>query len=125
MTEDRNRYTALITGGSSGLGFEMAKQLYYFLQAQADPQGFLHNIMSDPLGEGLKPFLLILKKEALMRLEGALQLNEQCKALLDRPNAPKYLQSTAENDRIVLSALLPETIRGRAVAESEPEQDEE
>lgn len=30
-----------------------------------------------------------------------------------------------ENDRIVLSALLPETIRGRAVAESEPEQDEE
>ena len=29
-----------------------------------------------------------------------------------------------ENDRIVLSALLPETIRGRAVAESEPEQDE-
>ena len=27
MTEDRNRYTALITGGSSGLGFEMAKQL--------------------------------------------------------------------------------------------------
>ena len=30
-----------------------------------------------------------------------------------------------ENDRIALSALLPETIRGRAVAESEPEQDEE
>ena len=30
-----------------------------------------------------------------------------------------------ENDRIVLSALRPETIRGRAVAESEPEQDEE
>ena len=30
-----------------------------------------------------------------------------------------------ENDRIVLSALLPETIRGRAVAEAEPEQDEE
>lgn len=87
---------------------EMAKQLYYFLQAQADPQGFLHNIMSDPLGEGLKPFLLILKKEALMRLEGALQLNEQCKALLDRPNAPKYLQSTAENDRIVLELLQQE-----------------
>ncbi|MBO4378652.1 MAG: UvrD-helicase domain-containing protein, partial [Clostridia bacterium] len=87
---------------------DMAKQLYYFLQAQADPQGFLDRTMEDPLGDGLKPFLLLLKKEALMRIEGALQLNDQCKALLERPNAPKYLQSTVENDRIVLEGLQQE-----------------
>jgi regulator of extracellular matrix RemA (YlzA/DUF370 family) len=29
-----------------------------------------------------------------------------------------------ENDRIVLSALLPETIRGRAIAENDADQEE-
>ena len=84
---------------------DIAKQLYYFLQAQADPKGFLNKTMEDPLGEGLKPYLMILKREALMRVEGAMQLNQQCKALLERPNAPKYLQSTVENDEIVLKVL--------------------
>lgn len=87
---------------------EMAKQLYYFLQAQSDPQGYLTKVMLDPLGEGLKPFLLLLRKEALMRVEGALQLNEQCKLLLQRPKSPKYLESTAENDKLVLELLQQE-----------------
>ena len=91
----------------------MARQLYDFLRAQADPQAWLDEKLSDPTGKGLQPFLLLLKKESLMRLEGARQLSEQCLHLLELPGAPDYLAATAENDRLLLDSLAEEIRAGR------------
>ena len=84
---------------------EMARQLYTFLRAQAEPQQWLSQHMADPAGAGLAPFLLLLRKEALMCLEGAEQLNEQCLHLLDLPGAPVHLLPTAQADQALLSEL--------------------
>ena len=84
---------------------EMARQLYDFLRAQADPHAWLTEKMADPAGAGLQPYLLLLRKEAMMHLEGARQLNSQCFKLLELPAAPDYLAATAENDRLLLDAL--------------------
>lgn len=84
---------------------EMARQLYDFLRAQADPQAWITEKMADPAGAGLQPYLLLLRKEARMHLEGAKQLNAQCFKLLDLPGAPDYLAVTAESDRLLLDAL--------------------
>ena len=83
---------------------EMARQLYTFLRAQADPEAWLSH-MADPAGAGLAPFLLILRKEALLCLEGAEQLNDQCLRLLELPGAPVHLLPTAQADQALLAAL--------------------
>ena len=84
---------------------EMARQLYTFLRAQADPEAWLTQHMADPAGAGLAPFLLILRKEALLCLEGAEQLNDQCLRLLELPGAPVHLLPTAQADQALLAAL--------------------
>ena len=84
---------------------DMARQLYTFLRAQADPEAWLTQHMADPAGAGLVPFLLILRKEALLCLEGAEQLNDQCLRLLDLPGAPVHLLPTAQADQALLAAL--------------------
>lgn len=84
---------------------EMARQLYTFLRAQADPEAWLSQHMADPAGAGLAPFLLILRKEALLCLEGAEQLNDQCLRLLELPGAPVHLLPTAQADQALLAAL--------------------
>lgn len=53
----------------------------------------------------LAPFLLILRKEALLCLEGAEQLNDQCLRLLELPGAPVHLLPTAQADQALLAAL--------------------
>lgn len=91
---------------------DMARELYYFLRAQADPQDWLAQHTADPAGKGLVPFLLILRKEALLRLEGATQLNEQCFHLLELPGAPVHLLPTAQADEALLSAISQELRAG-------------
>ena len=61
---------------------DMARQLYQFLRAQADPHGWMDRVLDDPAGKGMKPCENILRRECLMRLEGAMQLSAQCRRLL-------------------------------------------
>ncbi|MBQ9195599.1 MAG: UvrD-helicase domain-containing protein [Clostridia bacterium] len=84
---------------------DMARELYSFLRAQADPHGWIEEKLSDPAGEGLEPFLLLLRKEAMMSLEGADQLCRQALSLTERPGGPDYLATTLENDRALIDAL--------------------
>lgn len=91
---------------------DMARELYYFLRAQADPEAWLAQHTADPAGDGLEPFLLILRKEALLRLEGAAQLNEQCFHLLELPGGPAHLLPTAQADEALIAALTDELRAG-------------
>ena len=84
---------------------EMARELYQFLRSQADPKGWIAEKMADPAGEGLKPFLLLLRKEALMSLEGASQLCRQALQLAEMPGGPDYLAVTLESDMVLIDAL--------------------
>jgi len=87
---------------------DMLRQLYSFLRAQADPAGWLEQKLADPAGKGLEPYLLLLRKEALMQLEGASQLCDQCLRLLTRPGAPDFLIPTFENDKLLIQAMQEE-----------------
>lgn len=91
---------------------EMARELYAFLRAQADPEGWLKEKMADPAGQGLQPYLLLLRKEALMRLEGAGQLCDQATRLTEQPGGPDYLAPTLESDRAIIDALSQEIRQG-------------
>ena len=84
---------------------EMARELYSFLRAQADPKHWVEKKMADPAGAGIKPFLVLLQKEALMHLEGARQLCDQCLRIAEQPGGPDYLGPTIENDRILVESL--------------------
>lgn len=92
---------------------DMARQLYDFLRAQADPKGWIAEKLKDPAGSGLKPFENILKKECLLRLEGAMQLCTQCEKLLNLPGAPDYLSITTDNDRALIETLWNDAKEGR------------
>ena len=83
----------------------MARQLYQFLRAQADPESWLQEKLKDPAGEGIRPYLLLLQKEAMMHLEGAEQLCRQCLQIAERPDGPDYLAQTFESDRMIIEAL--------------------
>lgn len=104
QSEDANAQ-ALVNQYQDAQIVDMARQLYTFLRAQAEPQQWLSQHMADPAGAGLGPFLLLLRKEALMCLEGAEQLNDQCLHLLDLPGAPVHLLATAQADQALLAAL--------------------
>ena len=84
---------------------EMARELYEFLRAQADPDAWLQDKMTDPAGEGLQPALILLRKEALLRIEGAKQLCAQALALCGQAGGPDYLAITLESDQALLDAL--------------------
>ena len=91
---------------------DMARNLYNFLRAQERPREWLQKCLSDPSGAGLKPFLNILRRECLMRLEGAQQLNEQCFLLLDLPGAPVHLEATARADQEILKEMDAQVRKG-------------
>ena len=91
---------------------DMAREMYAFLRSQADPKGWLAEKMADPAGEGIKPFLLLLRKEALMSLEGASQLCDQALRLTEKPGGPDYLGVTLDSDRMVLDSLVQEIRAG-------------
>ena len=93
----------------------MARDLYAFLRAQADPSHWLEEKLADPAGEGAKPYLLLLRKEALMSLEGAMQLCDQGLKVTEQPGGPDYLSSTLENDRLIVESLAAEIRADRPV----------
>ena len=86
-----------------------ARQLYTFLRAQAEPEKWLKVHMADPAGKGLRPFLLLLRKEALMNLEGAQQLCDQCEKLTALPGL-EYLAETVDADAALIE-LMQKSIR--------------
>ncbi|MBQ7455148.1 MAG: UvrD-helicase domain-containing protein, partial [Clostridia bacterium] len=96
---------ALVRQYADGEIVDMARQLYSFLRAQEEPWAWAESKLADASGAGLEPFLLLLRKECLMRLEGAQQLLSQCERLLTLPGAPDFLEATLQNDREVLNAL--------------------
>ncbi len=112
QSEDADAQALLRQYGDAQI-VDMARQLYNFLRAQADPHGWMEKVLADPAGRGMKPFEDILRRECLMRLEGAIQLSAQCKKLLTLPRAPMHLEATAENDRQVLEMLASEVRAGR------------
>ena len=84
---------------------EMVKELHTFLRAQENPEIWLKKCLADPAGAGLEPFLQILRRECMMRLEGARQLNAQCFKLMELPGAPVHLEVTAQADRDLIDML--------------------
>jgi len=106
---------ALRTQYSDAQIVDMAQQLYTFLRAQADPWGWMTQHLRDDDAHALHPYLLLLRKECLMRLEGALQLNDQCQALLSLPGAPEHLAVTADADRMILEEMAKQAREGSAL----------
>lgn len=102
---------ALVTQYGDAQIVDMARELYGFLRAQADPAGWIEEKMADPAGKGLDPYLLLLRKEALMRLEGAGQLCDQALRIAERPGGPDYLAASLETDKALIDAMYQE-IRG-------------
>ena len=94
---------------------DMARQLYGFLRAQAEPKAWLEEKLRDPAGAGVDPFLLLLRKEALLQLEGAAQLCRQSLALTERAGGPDYLAQTLESDLIILETLYSDLRAGHPV----------
>lgn len=90
---------------------QMARQLHTFLRAQEDPEDWLDRFMRDPAGEGLRKSMLLLRKEALMLLEGAQQLCDSSIGICRLAGGPDYLADTFENDRMIVRTL-QDTIRG-------------
>ena len=97
--------TALVEQYTDSQIVGMARQLYTFLRAQADPEGWLEEKMRDPAGEGIAACMLLLRKEALMLLEGARQLCERNLQTAELPGGPDYLASAFEGDRDIVEAL--------------------
>lgn len=95
---------------------EMTQHLYTFLRAQADPWGWMDKHLRDDDMHALQPYLLLLRKECMLRLEGALQLNAQCEALLNLPGAPEHLSVTMEADRLILQTLMQQAREGAALS---------
>ena len=109
---DENDDISLRSQYSDAQIVDMAQQLYTFLRAQADPWAWLDAHLNADDAHALQPYLLLLRKECLMRLEGALQLNAQCEALLSLPGAPEHLAVTADADNLILETLMQQAREG-------------
>jgi len=109
---DENDDVCLRSQYSDAQIVDMAQQLYTFLRAQADPWAWLDAHLQQDDAHALHPYLLLLRKECMLRLEGALQLNDQCEALLSLPGAPEHLFVTAEADRLILKTLMEQARAG-------------
>ena len=109
---------ALVTQYGDAQIVDMARELYGFLRAQADPAGWIEEKMADPAGKGLEPYLLLLRKEALMRLEGAGQVCDQALRIAERPGGPDYLAATLETDKALIDAMYQEIRGGMNVGEA-------
>ena len=107
---------ALVTQYGDAEIVAMARELYDFLRAQAAPRAWLDQVLDDPAGAGMQPYLLLLRKEALMSLEGAAQLNRQCLALAEQPGGPDYLTPALESDAALVEALDEQLREGRGAA---------
>lgn len=84
----------------------MAQQLYSFLRAQEKPWEWLDEHLQTDDAHALQPFLLLLRKECLLRLEGAQQLCDQCEHLLELPGAPQHVAVTVEADKMLINELV-------------------
>ena len=91
---------------------DMAQQLYTFLRAQANPWEWLEQHILPDDRHALHPFMLLLRKECMMRLEGAMQLNSQCEALLSLPGSPEHLYVTVEADKMLIESLMQQAREG-------------
>lgn len=92
---------------------DMARELYAFLRAQAAPRAWLEEKLKDPAGAGMQPYLLLLRKEALMQLEGAAQLCLQSLRITEQPGGPDYLAPTLESDQAIVETLAADIRAGR------------
>ena len=97
---------------------EMAQQLYNFLRAQEKPWEWLEKHLRDDDAHALNPFLLLLRKECLMRLEGAQQLCDQCEKLLTLPGAPEHVGVTVEADKMLIEQLVMQARRGELAGQT-------
>lgn len=96
----------------------MAQQLYTFLRAQEKPWEWLENHLQTDDAHALQPFLLLLRKECLMRLEGAQQLCDQCEYLLSLPGAPQHVAVTIEADKMLIEDLVHQARKGTLIGQS-------
>ena len=96
----------------------MAQQLYTFLRAQEKPWEWLENHLQTDDAHALQPFLLLLRKECLMRLEGAQQLCDQCEYLLSLPGAPQHVAVTIEADKMLINDLVQQARKGTLIGQS-------
>jgi len=94
---------------------DMAQQLYHFLRAQEKPWEWLQTHLQQDDAHALQPFILLLRKECLMRLEGAQQLCRQCEYLLTLPGAPAHLDVTVEADKMLIDQLTAEARKGTLI----------
>ena len=97
---------------------QMAQQLYAFLRAQEKPWQWLDAHLNTDDAQALDPFILLLRKECLMRLEGAQQLCDQCEQLLTLPGAPQHVGVTVEADRMLIEQLVTEARHGDLIGQS-------
>ncbi|MBR5231515.1 MAG: UvrD-helicase domain-containing protein [Clostridia bacterium] len=96
----------------------MAEQLYHFLRAQQNPWEWLENHLQEDDAHVLQPFMLLLRKECLMRLEGAQQLCRQCEYILTLPGAPAHLDITVEADKMLVDMLTDQARKGTLLNQS-------
>lgn len=97
---------------------DMAQQLYTFLRAQEKPWKWLENHLETDDSHALQPFLLLLRKECLMRLEGAQQLCDQCEKLLELPGAPQHVAVTVDADQMLINELVRQARSGELIGQT-------
>ncbi len=98
---------------------DMARALYRFLMAQADPFGWLDAALSAPVtGESLKasPLYAVMRDSARLQLEGALQYVHACESAAMLPGGPARYLPNCEEDRAAALMAMDALDRGQSLA---------
>ncbi|MDD4081622.1 MAG: UvrD-helicase domain-containing protein, partial [Eubacteriales bacterium] len=87
---------------------QMASQLHNFLLAQADPWSWLEESLRYPDAANLRrhPWAQVMRREARLYLQGAINLVEEAKALCLRPLGPaRYLDALQDDGALIMGCL--------------------
>ncbi|MDO5022277.1 MAG: UvrD-helicase domain-containing protein [Eubacteriales bacterium] len=88
---------------------EYLNTLYYYILSRPEPFEWLNRTLENgSTMESLKqsPLYALLKDEALIQLEGALQLADECESIVLSPNGPaRYLEAAKMDKDIVLACI--------------------